>query len=275
MQIKLRVIIIVLVFLSVSHIGCTKHADGLPGPAGPAGPAGANGGGNTIKASPITGFIDLFDQYSVADSSSAGVTVSTLKGDSLVTAITDSSGKFSLPPLPPGNYDINIKRPGFDSLKVFIQHSGGDEAKFIGIVRMDASLATKITGETISAAKDVFNENILLANLSFNGPPSNLITQRYFNFYFSRSKDVSSGKYDALAQSFNTRTGTNQYQFQYVLDNISNAGFHYSTGDTVYVKTCVAPPANSLTTWFDYVTYRTVIYPYLGDSTVHYFVWPL
>src|ERR1700754_931581 len=84
--------------------GCTKHADGIPGAAGPAGPPGSDGVG--IKPSAITGFVALYDQYGFQGSSNAGVVVSTLNKDTAVTAVTDSLGKFSLPPLPPGNYDL-------------------------------------------------------------------------------------------------------------------------------------------------------------------------
>jgi hypothetical protein len=253
--------------------GCTKHADGIPGAVGPAGPAGSDGAG--IKPSAITGFVALYDQYGFQGSSNAGVVISTLNKDTPVTATTDSLGKFSLPPLPPGNYDLHFNKTGYDSLKVFVQHSGGDEPKFIGDVRLEEHVTTHITSETFGFTPLLFfNDTILLVNLTFNGPPSTFKTLHHFSFYFSHSKNVSSQNYDYMELGNNEATTTNTYQLQFIIENLTASGRVYLPGDTVYLKTFVSPVPQSATTWFDYTTYKAIAYPYLGDSLVNYFVWP-
>jgi len=272
MQIRKYVSILFLTILTIWHTSCTKHAVGIEGPAGATGPAGANG--DAISPSAITGFIELYDQYGFQNSSNAGVILSAMKGDTIETATTDSIGKFILPPLPPGNYDIHVKKAGFDSLKVFVQHSAGNEPKFIGIVRLDASLTTKITNETLNIQSDVFGDKLLVVNVSFNGPPSTNQTLTNFNFYFSKSKNLSTQNYDAMTPGNNEATATNNYQLQYVLANITAAGINYSSGDTIYIKTYVSPAPGAATSWFDYTTYQTISYPYPGDSVVNHFLWP-
>jgi len=272
MQIRTSRLILFLSVLSAGFLACTKHAIGTTGPQGPAGPAGANG--DSVKPSPITGYIDLYDQYGYPDSSDAGVELWTIIGDSIETAATDSIGNFAFSPLPPGNYDIHITKPGYDSLKTFVQHSGGNEAKFIGAIRMDQHQVTKILSVTLSVQKDVFNNNILFATVDFDGPPSAGHQQRAFNFYFSKTPNVTSARYDVVSNGPNTNTGSNQYTLQYELGNLTATGISYATGDTVYMKTIVAPGGNALTSWFDYATYNTISYPYLGDSLSSTFTWP-
>lgn len=272
MPVKKYMSITFLIMLIIWHTACTKHAVGISGPVGPTGPAGSNG--ESISPSAITGFIDLYNEYGYPDTSNIGVTLSTLKGDTLETAITDTIGHFSLGPLPPGNYDILIKKPGYDSFKVFAQHSAGNEPQFLDAIRMDASLTTKILSETVSIQQDVFGDKLFVANLSFNGPPSTYQTATNFNFYFSRSKELSTQNYDVMAPGDNEVTLTNNYEFQYDLTNITETGVNYAAGDTIYVKTYVSPVPNSISSWFNYATYQTVSYPYLGDSVENYFLWP-
>ena len=272
MQIRPPKLILFFFVLSAAYLACTKHATGITGPQGPAGPAGANG--DSVKPSPITGFVDLYDQYGYPDSSNAGVELWTTKGDSIETATTDSIGNYAFSPLPPGNYDIHITKPGYDSLKTFVQHSGGNEAKFIGNIRMDQHPATKILSVSLSIQKDVFNDNVLFATVAFDGPPSAGHQERAFNFYFSKMPDVTSARYDVVTDGQHTNAGGNQYTLQYALGNLTATGITYAAGDTVYMKTIVAPVGNSLTSWFDYATYTTISYPYLGDSIASTFNWP-
>lgn len=261
---KQNTLLYILTLILVAASACTKHANGITGPAGAAGQSGSNGA--TIKPSPVTGYIQLIDEYLNPYPSSAGVTLSLLKKDSPVLATTDSTGNFTFPPLPPGSYDIHVTKPGFDSVKIFVVHSGGDEAKFIGSTRLFQSLTDRITSQTASITTDVFNDKLLILNTNFTGLPITTASQRWFNFYLSRSKNVTSVNYDFMGNPAHTTSGTNQFQLQLPL---VQAG--YNTGDTVYIKTCAAPLTQ--TTWFDYLSNRSINYPYLGDSAVTSFVW--
>lgn len=275
MKIAFKIIILAL-FISGLINACTKKADGITGPTGPQGPAGADG---QYKASAVTGYVNAYNQYGMPGLSNAGINVSTKKGDSIISAVSGSTGKFSLPNLVPGNYDLLFKKDGYDSLKVYVVHSGGDEDKFIGIVNVNASLTTKITSVDFNYTSSPFPNDtnlVLLLNVNFDGPPETFDTRRDFNVYFSKSISVSSGNYDIYISSTGNGalTNNNQYPFSYPLINFINSGYHYNKGDTVYVKTCIVPVGSALTSWFDYATYKTISYPYKGDSLQNYFIWP-
>jgi hypothetical protein len=258
--------------LWVAASGCTKHAAGIPGSTGPAGQAGANGA--TVRPSPITGYIQLFDPFANPYPSSPGVTLAVKKGDSLLTSITDSSGKFSLGPLPPGNYDIQVTKPGFDSLKIFVQHSGGDEAKFIGETKLIQTLSTKITNQVYSFQQDAFGNASFVLTTTFTDPLITWPVQRQFEYFFSHTRDRPSQNADYIAGSGQTTSG-NQYTLQLLMVNLtqySSKPFH--SGDTVYLKTIVEHPFIDPPTYYDYSADRYVIYPYPGDSATLWFKMP-
>jgi hypothetical protein len=256
---------------------CTKTASGLAGANGQTGSAGANG---SYTGSAITGYVNLYDQYGVADSSNGSVGVFTQSGDSIVSSLTDSTGKFVLPNLVLGSYDLHFTKNGFDSLKVYVVHSGGNEDKFIGDIRMDQSLTTQITDETFSFVSTGIPNDTNLAMqvyISFDGPAQTQFTRRDFGMYFSRSAQVNSQNYDVVATTLFSSANTNspnQIPMEVFLENFIAQGFHPSKGDSVYFKTYVLPVSGTATTWFNFSTNQTVSYPYLGDSTFNFFIWP-
>ncbi len=271
-------IILVCCFLIIGLLSsCTKTAEGLTGPTGPQGPAGPNA---IDSPNAITGYVNLFDQYGIAEPSYAGLTVSTNASDSVVSSVTNSIGNFSLPKLILGNYDLLFKKVGFDSLMVHVINSGGDENKFIGIVVINEHVETSIISQNVSLVQGVFYpyDSILTLQLYINidGPPLSSTTRRDFGFYFSRSNQVSMNHYDVYANTYgySIPSTNNTYPYSYDLVNFINYGLNYQPGDTIFFKTYILPVSNTATTWFNYNTYKTVDYPYVGDSTLNYFIWP-
>jgi len=256
----------------VAASGCTKKADGIAGATGPAGQAGTNG--TAVKSSPVTGFIELNDPFANPYPFSPSVTLSVLKGDSLLTVTTDSSGKFSLPPLPPGNYNIHVTKPGFDSLEIYVQHSGGDEAKFIGGTKMIQTLSTKITNQGYSFQTDTYGNSTLLLTTTFTDPLITWPVSREFLYCFSHTKGQPSQKSDYSYYSGQTTSG-NQYILQFLMVNLTqNSPKPFHSGDTVYVETIVEHPFIDRDYYYDYTADRYVQYPYPGDSATTWFKMP-
>jgi hypothetical protein len=275
----LRLFLLILLFtlgLAGTFYSCTKTATGTPGPTGPQGPAGANA---IDTPNAITGYVNLINQYGITESTFAGVSVSTRSGDSVVNSATDPTGSFKLPGLVIGNYDLTFRKSGFDSLMVHVENSGGDEDKFIGILRMNEQVTTNILSETVSLVQgaDYPYDSIFTVQMLINidGPPLSPTTRRDFGFYFSRSRLVNSDQYDLLAYTYgySLSSSNNSYTYQYDLLNFINRGLGYHSGDTIFIKTYVLP-VNNISTWFNYTSYQTINYPYLGDSTLNFFVWP-
>ncbi|HVU95207.1 MAG TPA: carboxypeptidase-like regulatory domain-containing protein [Puia sp.] len=259
-----------LTLLLAVAAGCTKQAEGIPGATGAAGQAGANGIG--VKSSAITGYIALLDPYGNPYPYSPNVAISVQKGDSFLRTTTDSTGKFSLPALPPGNYSIHVTKTGFDSLEIFVQHSGGDEAKFIGSTNLIQTLSTKITGQTLTVQG---NTNLMITT-SFTLDPgaSSGYHERDFFYYFSHSKTVSSRNFDYASGSGQGVIG-NQLMESYPLINLTqNATKPFHTGDTVWLKSIIYHPFSIESYYFDYTNNIGVRYPFLGDSTLNWFQMP-
>jgi hypothetical protein len=254
---------------------CTKTADGVQGPPGP---AGANGNSATDNRSGISGYVQLVDQFTQTLSVNDSVVVSTMMGDSALSVTTDATGLFLLPNLKSGTYRIMFKRNGFDSLAVNVKHSAGNEDKFIGIIQMAGTQTTHFVSQSIQLLASPFDNVSKYADIlsSITGPPITGSTQRFINMYFSSSSSVNASNYLYLFQTYTHNEGTNQMETQAFFGGTAISSPQFQPGDTVYVKTYIVPPyffENYTTSWFDTNTYKSVAYPYVGDSTLNYFIW--
>jgi len=247
--------------------GCSKTAEGIRGPAGPAGKPGLS---ITESRSAITGYVTLVSQFLIPQSVFDSVNVSTYMGDSLVKAVTDKTGKFSLPNLKAGTYRILFQRNGYDSIGVNVVHSAGNEDKFIGIIQMDGSLTTHILHQTLTVRNDPFviGRQFLDMLTTIDGPPLKISSRRYYSVYLY-GNNVS---FDYVYYTGNE--GNNQFESQIFYTSSDINSSHFNPGDTVYVKTVLTPAYSLQTSWFDSKTYQDISYPYNGDSTMNYFIWP-
>jgi hypothetical protein len=247
--------------------GCSKTTEGIQGPAGPEGGPGQS---ITESRSAITGYVTLVSQFEVPQSVFDSVNVSTFMGDSLVKTVTDKTGKFSLPDLKAGTYRILFQRNGYDSIAVNVIHSAGNEDKFIGIIQMDGSLTTHILDQTLTVRNDPFviGRQFLDMITTIDGPRLEISSRRYYSVYMY-------GKNVSFDYTYYTGSeGTNQFESQIFYSSSDINSTHFNPGDTVYVKTVLTPAYSLMTSWFDSKTYRDIDYPYNGDSTVNYFIWP-
>jgi len=197
-------------------------------------------------------------------------------GDSLVKVMTDMNGKFILPSLKSGTYRILLEKNLYDSIAFTITHTAGNEDKFIGILQMDGTQTTHITGQDLLLQT---NSNFgppfqyLSITTSIDGPPITMNTQRYVNFYFSDSPDVSDKNYLFSAAGNTHADGNNDFFAQVSFQQSEINGSRFSPGDTVYMKSYFVPPYSLMDSWFDINTYQTISYPYTGNSFSNYFIW--
>ena len=195
-------------------------------------------------------------------------------GDSALSVLTDATGKFLLPNLKSGTYRILFQRNGYDSFGVSVSHAAGNEDKFIGIVQLDGTQTTRLTGQTIQLLPYPFDASKYIDLVTtITGPAISDSTRRYFYFYFSSSPSVNSNNY-LISDNTNTQgNGGNQIETQIFFDGSNINSTRFSPGDTVYMKTYIVPPYSFMTSWFDTNTYQTITYPYVGDSLSNYFIW--
>ncbi|MFI5155436.1 MAG: carboxypeptidase-like regulatory domain-containing protein [Chitinophagales bacterium] len=263
--------------MSTIYSSCTKKADEIPGPAGLQGLPGNNV--SLVRPSAITGYVRLIDQYGYLITNGDSVTATTSIGDSSVAAITDADGKFILPNMPAGSYAIRFKKSGYDSFVVNVVHSGGNADKFIGIVQLSQHLSTNILGETITVMDNPFGPpdtpKVIQLIINIDGPPFSPPYNRFFFAYFSRNSEVSNQHYDFIWDNGNTGpSNSNIILSNLSTQNIESSGMRYNKGDTIYMKTYMVPPFSVDASWYDINNFRTISYPYVGDSALRYFLWP-
>ncbi len=233
-------------------MACVK--EGPPGPKGPDGPPYAWPPGN------ITGYVELRDEFGSLMEKRDSVLLQTYNADSIFRAYTDTNGFFNLKAIPPGNYDISLSKPGFDSIHTFVQHAGGQIDKFIGNVPMRQHVTTKLISLTATAYKE---DNLIRIPLElvFNwpAPPRKLVSG------FVISVDTSSVRREFLGfEGISTITDIDgvrgkMSQIRSVSANI------VPSGTTLYISVRVRPAEPSIL-WYSYATGTQVSYPYLGDS---------
>ncbi|PWV48154.1 carboxypeptidase-like regulatory domain-containing protein [Chitinophaga sp. S165] len=245
--------IVFLSFFLCLIMACAK--EGPPGPKGPDGPPYTWPPGN------ITGYVELRNQGGFVIERADSVLLQTYNGDSIFRAYTDTNGYFNLKAVPPGNYDISLTKPGFDSLHMYVQHAGGVIDKFTGTITMNEHVTTTLVSLTAVPYRDRFWLRVPV-ELVFNwlAPPSTLLSGIII------SLDTSSvpGSGRSLGW-YGPRTVTD-------IDGIRGKVTQLISIDTFYVKqskvylTAAAVPAVPSTQWFNYATGSQVPYPYLGDS---------
>jgi hypothetical protein len=233
-------------------MACVK--EGPPGPKGPDGPPYTWPPGN------ITGYVELRDQFGALMERRDSILLQTYNADSIFRAYTDTNGYFNLKAIPPGNYDISLSKPGFDSIHTFVQHAGGILDKFIGNVPMRQHVTTRLISLKATAYKEANVIRIPL-ELEFNwpAPPRKIVSD------FMISVDTSAVRRDFLGfQGISTITDIDGVRGK--MSQISSLSDIYApSGTTIYISVRVRPAEPNIM-WYDYATGSQVFYPYLGDS---------
>lgn len=245
--------IVLLSFFLCLIMACAK--EGPPGPKGPDGPPYTWPPGN------ITGYVELRDQAGAIIEKADSVLLQSYNGDSIFRAYTDTNGYFNLKAVPPGNYDITLTKPGFDSLHMFVQHAGGEIDKFTGTITMNEHVTTTLVSLTAAPYKDGFFVRIPV-ELVFNwpAPPSTLVSR--LSVYVDTSSVPGSGRFLGY---YDSGTITNIDGIRGKLSKLISLNTFYVTGSVLYL-TARVEPAGPFTQWYDYATGLQVSYPYLGDS---------
>lgn len=104
-----------------------QGAAGVAGSQGPTGPATARLKGD------IMGFVTLFDEFGTRLTSNASMTVTVEGSSPAVSAVTGADGKYTLPGVESGTYNLSFSRAGFGAFRrPSIQHLGGPAPTSLG-----------------------------------------------------------------------------------------------------------------------------------------------
>ncbi|SHM21881.1 carboxypeptidase-like regulatory domain-containing protein [Chitinophaga sp. CF418] len=248
--------IIFLSFFLCLIMACVK--EGPPGPKGPDGPPYTWPPGN------ITGYINLRDQFGLSAARQDSVWLQTYNADSIFRAYTDTNGYFYLPAVPPGNYDISISKPGYDSLHLYVQHAGGSIDKFLGATSMAQHISTKLVSFTATALTS-FPDVYIPFEIVFEWPTPHRLSVSGFQVYLDTSavpgagRGLSISSIGTVGKDINGITGK-------IVGKVTIPTYLVPSGTTLYLTAVATPVSSGYTPWLDYATGARIAYPYLGDS---------
>jgi len=99
-----------------------------------------------VATGSISGYVSAYDENGVAAAKS-GTVVSVDNSSPQLAATTDASGKFELPAVPTGTYNLTFARPGFGTFRrIGVGHLGGPEATFLANTVLAQASGTAVTG---------------------------------------------------------------------------------------------------------------------------------
>ncbi|WP_157963172.1 carboxypeptidase-like regulatory domain-containing protein [Algoriphagus litoralis] len=140
----------------------------------------------------ITGSVLLFDE-GIANQSPSGMKVTVENLTPEKSAITDNSGKFSIPDVPFGTYALVYEKTGFGVFKkTGIEHTSA-ATPITDIPSLGQLSTTSVTELSATPSGKTIQTSVTTS------PPGNNANRRYVRFFFGDTPDVSSTKYKAFS----------------------------------------------------------------------------
>lgn len=106
----------------------------------------------------MVGFVTLFDEFGTRLTNSASMTVTVEGSSPAISAVTSADGKYTLPSVESGTYNLIFTRAGFGTFRrPSIQHLGGSAPTSLGnnnlwetAKTVVSSLTATVSGTTIT-----------------------------------------------------------------------------------------------------------------------------
>ena len=114
--------------------------------AGPQGPPGADGvPGNSILTGTISGKILLYDSLGNPVSDNSGATISVDSTSPLLQSVSASDGRFSIPSVKAGDYDLTTSKQGYGSMHIFnFLNAGGSNPSQTGNIELGQQVSSNL-----------------------------------------------------------------------------------------------------------------------------------
>lgn len=183
----------------------------------------------------LSGTIQTFDDKITSTNDLAGVTI-TLTNFSNQTATTDAQGKFSFPNLTYDEYDLEVSKVGYGTLKIFgITHAYNASASvqgstFIPSITFGKKSTTTVTALAVNG-NNIFGEPGVTFSFAITPVPTPA-SKAFVRYFLSTTSDVSSTKYMAASTvvNFSNLSAITGFSSSQLL------GLGFTSGQTVYVK---------------------------------------
>lgn len=184
---------------------------------------------NTVPATSadITGFVNLYDEK-ISRLSNDGMVVSIEGSSPLISATTDTSGKYELLNVPFGTYTLVYQKAGYGTYKrPGVVHSTNGSPTFLtttpSLGKLSTTKVTMLTGSQIGS-------NISIAVTT--NPAGSIGNTRYIRYFISPDSTVSKDNYSYASSGLVSQI--NPYQITLSSNNLTSWGF--TSGQTLYIK---------------------------------------
>lgn len=205
-----------LKLLTVSAIVLLFACKGKDGEQGPSG---------ILKGDAI-GYLNVYDENGASLSNKAGVTVTVEGSSPVVSAVSDSTGKYTLKDLSQGTYDLSFSKSGYGTYKKFgYSFTGGSKPTYSTYGGI-AAVSTVNPGTTLTL------DTSLSSFITVSGKISGSFTgNKMIRGFLSTSSNVSGSNYIG---SFYAQASISDGSFNFSFQNYSFATLGIAKGTKVY-----------------------------------------
>ena len=174
----------------------------------------------------IVGSVSLYDE-GTNQLSNADMTVLVEGTSPVISAITDSTGRFVLPDVPFGVYNLVYEKNAFGTYKrINFEHR--NTGSFTQI-NSTPSLGQKSSTEVTNLSASISGDTVII--YSTTNPAGNIGNKRYLRYFLSRDSNVGDAKYE---YSSNFGAQIDPAQTRILKSELINQGF--VSGQSIYVK---------------------------------------
>jgi hypothetical protein len=223
------------------------------GPQGPQGPQGIAGLSDSATGS-IQGQVQLYDVHGNPLADNSGASISIEHTSPLVNAISALDGKFLLPLVRTGTYDLDLQKAGYGSMRFLnVQHPGGTQASQTGILstgqQLDSQYNISLTVDTSSFGTyqylvvtiklthpQIINNPVLLffSYLPHVTNSNSLYTFRNLFTQQDNSTLVYTGFDESLGQYSDSLQSANYLYISAAIDNVQQLFYLNEQGIAIY-----------------------------------------
>ena len=228
--------------------------ENVEGPAGPAGSQGAPGMSDSSVGN-IQGQVQLYDVYGSALADNSGASVLIEHSVPLIVTTTAADGSFTLPSVHSGNYDLDVQKPGYGTMRLLnFPHPGGTTSSQTGVLtagqQLDSQFNIRLIVDTSSNGGSNFslvitvklahpqitsNPVLLFFRDSPNVTNANSLYIFRSNFFQQDDSTLVFSPFDTPLGQFSDRLGTsNTLYISAALDNVRSLFYINESGISIY-----------------------------------------
>ena len=224
-------------------VSCKKEK--VEGPQGPAGTNGTNGINGSSSPGTLAGKITQYDQNGIPYTTGLNTTTVSIDGTSYST-VTDTSGKYTISNVPPGIYDLELKKTGAGLVKIKQIIFPGN-----GTLYNNSSVGDKPTYIiTNGYVKDSIVGSITQIAVQVNLAPAN--NGREILLVFGKTPNIDLGDESTFKTVNYLFVPPNQSSISNVSSMLNSGPYSYFPGGSiVYVKVYPLNPA--VTGYYDQI----------------------